>query len=200
MPTSDGERARSPPSRCATCSGSPTRRAQRRLFAACSKAMARRCSRRRRPVCARGRAARADARADGPDPPHHRRAGRRRGATRHRPRSARRSKTGPRGCRAGALHRLWQLLLKGHDEVRAAPDPLVAAQMALLRVLHAADLPDPGTLAKKLEETGRARSPPQRPPRPPSAPAAPAPRRCGRLGRAGRAGRAMRGHLRIAAR
>ena len=51
----------------------------------------------------------------------------------------------------GQLHRLWQLLLKGHDEVRAAPDPLVAAQMALLRVLHAADLPDPGTLAKKLE-------------------------------------------------
>jgi DNA polymerase-3 subunit gamma/tau len=58
---------------------------------------------------------------------------------------------------AGQLHRLWQLLLKGHDEVRNAPDPLVSAQMALLRVLHAADLPDPGKLAKKLEhlaETG----------------------------------------------
>jgi DNA polymerase-3 subunit gamma/tau len=53
---------------------------------------------------------------------------------------------------AGQLHRLWQLLLKGHDEVRKAPDPLVAAQMALLRVLHAAELPDPGTLAKKLDE------------------------------------------------
>ncbi|HUQ14161.1 MAG TPA: DNA polymerase III subunit gamma/tau [Novosphingobium sp.] len=53
---------------------------------------------------------------------------------------------------AGQLHRLWQLLLKGHDEVRQAPDPLAAAQMALLRVLHAADLPDPGTLARKLEE------------------------------------------------
>lgn len=53
---------------------------------------------------------------------------------------------------AGQLHRLWQLLLKGFDEVRAAPDPLVAAQMALLRVMHAADLPDPGQLAKKLEE------------------------------------------------
>jgi DNA polymerase-3 subunit gamma/tau len=51
----------------------------------------------------------------------------------------------------GQLHRLWQLLLKGHDEVRRAPDPLVAAQMALLRVLHAADMPDPGTLAKTLE-------------------------------------------------
>lgn len=53
---------------------------------------------------------------------------------------------------AAQLHRLWQLLLKGHDEVRGAPDPLVAAKMALLRVQHAADLPDPGTLVKKLEE------------------------------------------------
>jgi DNA polymerase-3 subunit gamma/tau len=52
----------------------------------------------------------------------------------------------------GQLHRLWQLLLKGHDEVRNAPDPLVATQMALLRVMHAADMPDPGTLAKMLEE------------------------------------------------
>jgi len=50
------------------------------------------------------------------------------------------------------LHRLWQLLLKGHTEVRTAPDPLVAAQMALLRVLHAASLPDPGALVRKIEE------------------------------------------------
>ena len=59
---------------------------------------------------------------------------------------------------AGQLHRLWQLLLKGHDEVRGAPDPLIAAKMALLRVQHASDLPDPGTLAKHLEELA-ARSP-----------------------------------------
>ena len=58
---------------------------------------------------------------------------------------------------AGQVHRLWQLLLKGHEEVRGAPDPLVSAQMALLRVLHAVDLPDPGTLAKQLGE--RATSP-----------------------------------------
>ena len=36
--------------------------------------------------------------------------------------------------------------------MRSAPDPLVAAKMALLRVQHAADLPDPGSLARKLEE------------------------------------------------
>jgi DNA polymerase-3 subunit gamma/tau len=57
----------------------------------------------------------------------------------------------------GQLHRLWQLLLKGHDEVRNAPDPLVAAQMALLRVMHAADMPDPGMLAKRLEEMAAGR-------------------------------------------
>lgn len=57
-----------------------------------------------------------------------------------------------RALSAGQLHRLWQLLLKGHDEVRQAPDPLASAQMALLRVMHAADLPDPGTLARHLEE------------------------------------------------
>lgn len=51
----------------------------------------------------------------------------------------------------GQLHRLWQLLLKGHEEVRQAPDPLVSAQMALLRALHACELPDPGKLAKKIE-------------------------------------------------
>lgn len=51
----------------------------------------------------------------------------------------------------GQLHRLWQLLLKGFDEVKTAPDPLVAAEMALLRCLHAADMPDPGQLVKKIE-------------------------------------------------
>ncbi|MCL9982690.1 MAG: DNA polymerase III subunit gamma/tau [Erythrobacter sp.] len=53
---------------------------------------------------------------------------------------------------AGELHRLWQLLLKGHDEVRTAPDPLVSLQMALLRILHAGQMPDPGKLAKRIEE------------------------------------------------
>jgi DNA polymerase-3 subunit gamma/tau len=52
---------------------------------------------------------------------------------------------------AGQIHRLWQLLLKGHDEVKTAPEPLVAAQMALLRVMHAADMPDPGALVKRIE-------------------------------------------------
>jgi DNA polymerase-3 subunit gamma/tau len=48
------------------------------------------------------------------------------------------------------IHRLWQLLLKGLDEVNRAPLPLEAAEMALLRVIHASDLPDPGQLAARL--------------------------------------------------
>jgi DNA polymerase III subunit gamma/tau len=48
------------------------------------------------------------------------------------------------------LHRLWQMLLKGHDEVVRAYDPAEAADMAVLRVIHAATMPDPGELAKML--------------------------------------------------
>src|SRR5690606_25199339 len=39
----------------------------------------------------------------------------------------------------GQVHLLWQLLIMGHEEVRGAPDPLVSAQMSLLRVLYAVD-------------------------------------------------------------
>ncbi len=60
---------------------------------------------------------------------------------------------------APELHRLWQLMLKGHDEVRTAPDPLVALQMALLRVLHAAQMPDPGKLAKRIEQLAQTGAP-----------------------------------------
>jgi DNA polymerase-3 subunit gamma/tau len=52
------------------------------------------------------------------------------------------------------LHRLWQLLLKGLAEVQAAPVPLQAAEMALLRLIHASDLPDPGELARHILEGG----------------------------------------------
>jgi DNA polymerase-3 subunit gamma/tau len=49
------------------------------------------------------------------------------------------------------LHRIWQLLLKGHAEVARAGHPGEAADMALLRLVHASQLPDPGELARKLE-------------------------------------------------
>jgi DNA polymerase III subunit gamma/tau len=65
------------------------------------------------------------------------------------------------------LHRLWQLVLKGHDETAQAALPVEAAEMALLRVIHASQLPDPGELARQLRE-GRVAAPA---PEPASAPA-----------------------------
>jgi DNA polymerase-3 subunit gamma/tau len=56
------------------------------------------------------------------------------------------------------LHRLWQLLLKGHGEVQTAAMPVEAAEMALLRVVHASQLPDPGEIARKLAAGGLAAS------------------------------------------
>ena len=58
------------------------------------------------------------------------------------------------------LHRLWQLLLKGQEEVARAAVPLDAADMALLRVIHAATLPDPGELAKMLAQGSFTSAPP----------------------------------------
>ncbi|PZO72655.1 MAG: hypothetical protein DI636_00185, partial [Pelagerythrobacter marensis] len=58
---------------------------------------------------------------------------------------------------AGQLHRLWQLLLKGYEEVRQAPDPLVSAQMALLRVLRAAGADGPGRGRWRHRSARRAR-------------------------------------------
>ncbi len=49
-----------------------------------------------------------------------------------------------------ALHRLWQLLLKGHEEVARAFDPAEAADMAVLRVIHASSMPDPSELARLI--------------------------------------------------
>src|SRR5690349_22170317 len=50
----------------------------------------------------------------------------------------------------GMIHRLWQLLLKALQDVDEAPDPREAAEMALLRLIHAADMPDPATLMQRL--------------------------------------------------
>jgi DNA polymerase III subunit gamma/tau len=55
------------------------------------------------------------------------------------------------GLSYNMLHRLWQLLLKGHEEVGRATDPREALDMALLRVIHASSLPDPGELIRQLQ-------------------------------------------------
>ncbi|MGE4483333.1 DNA polymerase III subunit gamma/tau [Acidocella sp.] len=50
------------------------------------------------------------------------------------------------------LGRLWQMLLKGLQEVETAPDRRAGAEMILIRLCHVADMPPPGELVKKLTE------------------------------------------------
>ena len=51
---------------------------------------------------------------------------------------------------AGALARLWSMLLKAYEEVRSAPDPAAAVEMALIRLTYAADLPGPEKALKAI--------------------------------------------------
>ena len=55
-----------------------------------------------------------------------------------------------------ALSRAWQILLKALPEVQAAPRPLAAAEMAIVRLAYAADLPTPDEALRRLrsESTG----------------------------------------------
>jgi DNA polymerase-3 subunit gamma/tau len=71
------------------------------------------------------------------------------------------------------LARAWQMLLKGIAEAQTAPSPLQAAEMVLVRLAYAADLPAPGDLVKQL--TSRADAPAAAPSAPtvPRAPATP---------------------------
>lgn len=52
---------------------------------------------------------------------------------------------------AGTLSRVWQMLLKAHDETRRAPDPFAAVEMAIIRLTYAADLPGPEEALKALQ-------------------------------------------------
>jgi DNA polymerase-3 subunit gamma/tau len=70
----------------------------------------------------------------------------------------------------GTIHRLWQMLLKGLQDVDVAPDPREAAEMALLRLIHAADLPDPASLLAQLSGGGTVAAPAAAPAGKPSRP------------------------------
>ena len=50
------------------------------------------------------------------------------------------------------MTRLWQMLLKALEEVRLAPNPMMAAEMAIIRLTHVADLPNPEDLVRKLKD------------------------------------------------
>jgi DNA polymerase-3 subunit gamma/tau len=63
------------------------------------------------------------------------------------------------------LTRMWQMLLKALEEVALSPNAMMAAEMAVIRMTHVADLPTPGDLVRKLQNT----------PPPPAGNAAPQP-------------------------
>ncbi len=54
------------------------------------------------------------------------------------------------------LSRTWQMLLKGVGEVQASGRPVAAAEMVLVRIAYAADLPTPDEVVRSLSEEGSA--------------------------------------------
>jgi len=50
------------------------------------------------------------------------------------------------------LSRMWQMLLKALEEVAMAPNAMMAAEMAVIRLTHVADLPTPDELVRKLQD------------------------------------------------
>jgi DNA polymerase-3 subunit gamma/tau len=76
---------------------------------------------------------------------------------------------------AAGLARMWQMLLKAYDEVRRAPDPSAAVEMALIRLCYAASLPGPEEALKALQSGASipgAPSPSSSSPLPPPGPSA----------------------------
>ncbi|MBE7734183.1 DNA polymerase III subunit gamma/tau [Devosia sp. CC-YST696] len=73
-----------------------------------------------------------------------------------------------------ALTRAWQILFKGNEEVARAGNGLQAAEMVLIRLAYAADLPSPDEVITRLTQQGNlpaaAPSAPALPPRGPSGP------------------------------
>ena len=55
------------------------------------------------------------------------------------------------------LSRCWQMLLKGVAEVQGAARPVAAAEMVLVRIAYAADLPTPDEVVRSLGEEGAVR-------------------------------------------
>ncbi|MBC7153500.1 MAG: DNA polymerase III subunit gamma/tau [Rhodobacteraceae bacterium] len=88
------------------------------------------------------------------------------------------------------LTRMWQMLLKALEEVAEAPNTMMAAEMAVIRLTHVADLPDPEKLMRdmvdgRLAPTGAPATPAPGPGNGPQAQTArPAPRAGGGAGAA----------------
>ena len=55
-----------------------------------------------------------------------------------------------------ALTRMWQMLLKALEEAATAPNTMMAAEMAVIRLTHVAELPSPEELVRRLTGPGSA--------------------------------------------
>ncbi|MBL8628139.1 MAG: DNA polymerase III subunit gamma/tau, partial [Rhodospirillaceae bacterium] len=64
-----------------------------------------------------------------------------------------------KGLSVAVLSRAWQMLLKGLSEARAAPLPLQAVEMLLIRLAYAADMPTPSDALKTLQSGGAVATP-----------------------------------------
>ncbi|MCC0078029.1 MAG: DNA polymerase III subunit gamma/tau [Rhodobacter sp.] len=51
------------------------------------------------------------------------------------------------------LARSWQMLLKALEEVSTAPNAMMAAEMAIIRLTHVAELPTPDELIRRLQDS-----------------------------------------------
>jgi len=51
-----------------------------------------------------------------------------------------------------SMTRMWQMLLKALEEVALAPNAMMAAEMAVIRLTHVADLPSPEELLRKIQD------------------------------------------------
>jgi len=59
------------------------------------------------------------------------------------------------------LSRTWQMLLKGVSEVQASGRPVAAAEMVLVRIAYAADLPTPDEVVRSISDEASAPARPQ---------------------------------------
>ena len=66
------------------------------------------------------------------------------------------------------LTRIWQLLLKAHNEIKYAPNPKQTGEMALVRIAYASELPDPSDLIRDIKKNSSLIQPANFQPAPPA--------------------------------
>jgi len=73
------------------------------------------------------------------------------------------------------LGRAWQMMLKGHSEIIAAPQPAAACEMMIIRLAHTANMPTPGDILQKLPNAAPTGTPASAPASTPASTTASAP-------------------------